>query len=459
MSDVYSALATQSGLIWYVDPATATLQFRLADSVAAPFTLTYDKVLFGTGTSPTMKLGQSRNTYRNRQIVKMSPTAIPPSSAVFPGDGVTTAFTLPFYAQQALGATDGSFGVLKGTYKGSAGQAQSTANFSATGPINAGDTATVNLTGGGSRVYTFANTLDNTVQGQVVAGAASAANITRAGNVISGALNSGTSLTVTLPNPTVAGNFLVATVSSSALSGLQNADIWVISDNKGNTWKTAANMNLQLDRVPIIFYCDHLAGAGSGHTVTVNQAPLTGNSFVVTVAEYSGTGFGYVDVGSETSATGTTSVGSGANITPTAGVNILMIASVDYDSNTPTPTVGGGWSVVDALANTPVQPLPPDGGPDCQSRIRHLPLIATTPGSQKTPKLCSSVSVDQCSVRTRSAHGGGEQRRVRKSGFGDQRRRCGDGCSHASSGMHGRKHAGADRGLPRAVWSRRGEGQ
>ena len=61
-----------------------------------------------------------------------------------------------------------------------------------------------------------------------------------------------------------------------------------------------------------------------------------------------------------------------------------MIASVDYDSNTPTPTVGGGWSVVDALANAPFNHYHLMADRIANPASGTYTLIATTPGNQNT---------------------------------------------------------------------------
>lgn len=379
VSEALTSLATQSGLIWYIDPASGAFQFRLSNSVAAPFTLTSAKMLW-----ESMRLTTSRNTYRNRQIVSMSNLAVPPSCAVFAGDGATTVFTLPFVARQVLGSADPTFGNLKNTYKGSAGAAQATAQFlSAGGGPVAGDSATVNLVAGGSRVYNFVSALDNTLQNQVLTNPAPVA-ITRANNVASHASTTGV-CTATLPNTTVAGHFLVVSISAD-VAVASAALPWVVTDTYNNTWKLAYQVSATHLRA--IYYCDHVVTGGASHSVTVTSASTL--TLSVVVAEYIASGYGFVDAFSNNDQGATTSYTSTA-CTPVSGQPELLIGLHDWYGVSGQQTPAAGWTLVTSVVS---------GG--VNKHLMQDQIVASTSGSySSTGTTTASLAVESMIVTFR----------------------------------------------------------
>jgi hypothetical protein len=88
-SEVFDQVADLSGFIWYVDPATLTLNFHLPSSTAAPFTLVASDALFGS-----IEWDQTRQDYRNQHVVQISPDAFAHSAELFQGTGTDLFFTL-----------------------------------------------------------------------------------------------------------------------------------------------------------------------------------------------------------------------------------------------------------------------------------------------------------------------------------------------------------------------------
>lgn len=100
-SDVFDTLAQDSGFIWYVDPDALTINFRAATSPAAPFTLAESSVLWGT-----LEWEQTRQDFRNRQVIRRAFEADNPSADYFVGDGTTKIFNLSYeYAKGVLAFT------------------------------------------------------------------------------------------------------------------------------------------------------------------------------------------------------------------------------------------------------------------------------------------------------------------------------------------------------------------
>lgn len=156
LTDIFDSLATQCGFIWYVDPATQTLNFCAKTTTPAPFGLTADQILW-----ETMKYKQTRHDYRNRQTIRYSFTASNVRQERFAGDGATTLFDVSTIVSSCTRITTETGGV----------QATVTGTFTAQ-PAN-GDTVEF----GGNGPYTFVGTLDNTIQNQIKIGATTAATL------------------------------------------------------------------------------------------------------------------------------------------------------------------------------------------------------------------------------------------------------------------------------------------
>lgn len=95
LSDVFDKLATAAGCIWGVDLATMSIYLKAPSTTAAPFTLASSQVLWETN-----EWLQERKDYRNRQIIRISPSAFAQSAELFTGDGSTRSFTLIRPAQE-----------------------------------------------------------------------------------------------------------------------------------------------------------------------------------------------------------------------------------------------------------------------------------------------------------------------------------------------------------------------
>tara|TARA_R110000868_G_scaffold103483_3_gene285005 strand:+ start:5457 stop:8369 length:2913 start_codon:yes stop_codon:yes gene_type:complete len=219
LSDVFNNLATAAGCIWGVDLATMTIYLKAPATTAAPFTLASSQVLWDSN-----EWLQERKDYRNRQIIRISPSAFAQSAELFPGDGYTQSFSLIRPAQEVTFAwttkntqnsANGDFNAnptsgdtvtiaypdtgsifnwaenapysvgqvivdpanhiqvvtLGGTSGGSAPPWNNTGG--ATGPDGSlywQDQGLSGAGGIGAAVYTFVNTLDNTAWGDVLIG-------------------------------------------------------------------------------------------------------------------------------------------------------------------------------------------------------------------------------------------------------------------------------------------------
>lgn len=148
----FQQLATDSGLIWYVDPRDLKLYFHAHDSRPSAITVESQDVYVEAGKS-SIKWSISDADFRDRQLIQTSPNVLPPLQATFTGNGTQTAFTLPNIASTVTGAT-----ITTGT------SAVSTGTF--TDQPNDGDTVTIN-----GRVYTLVAVLNNHVSYEVLIGA------------------------------------------------------------------------------------------------------------------------------------------------------------------------------------------------------------------------------------------------------------------------------------------------
>lgn len=167
LSDVFTNLATQCGFIWWVDPATAQLNFCVMTTVAAPFTLSDSDVLFFT-----LDYQQQRSNYRNQQSVRVNFSSFYDSNEVFGGGGGTT-FTLRNPVSRVTAA------VLFKAPLSAVVQSEATLTFS--GQPSAGDTVTVN-----DAPYIFKSSIDNTQLVEVLIGANLTATIQNLCDCING---------------------------------------------------------------------------------------------------------------------------------------------------------------------------------------------------------------------------------------------------------------------------------
>ncbi len=144
LSSIFDKLANICGFIWYVDPDTQKLQFRAPTTVAAPFTLTEDLVLW-----ETLQYKQVRQNFRDRQTIRIAFEAFAASNEVFQGDGATKTFDLAFLPAEVVDCK------ITNAIRSSA-----TGTF--TGQPSPGDTITVN-----DAPYIFVTAIDNTLLGAV----------------------------------------------------------------------------------------------------------------------------------------------------------------------------------------------------------------------------------------------------------------------------------------------------
>lgn len=148
-SAIFDQLAQDSGFIWYIDPAALTVNFKAASTPSAPFTLAASDILWGT-----IEWDQTRQDFRNRQVVRRAFEAGNPSVEFFTGDGTTTAFTLRYE-------------IAKGVIAFLTQSTIATATGTMTAQPTAGDTVSIQ----GDTGY-WVTALDNTSsQGQVKIGA------------------------------------------------------------------------------------------------------------------------------------------------------------------------------------------------------------------------------------------------------------------------------------------------
>ncbi len=219
-ASILDKLATLSGFVWYVDPVTATLQFHLPDTTPAPYDLITSQVQW-----ESMKWKQTRQDFRDRQILQISPDAFTHSAELFQGNSSAQTFTMLRPISQVTNAwtTKNTQNTATGTFTGqpNAGDTIGTVfpssgsgfNWAATSPYivgqiivnsaghvqrctvagtSGGSEPTWNNTGGatgpdgtvfwqddgisgggglGGATYTFVDELDNTVFGEVLKGA------------------------------------------------------------------------------------------------------------------------------------------------------------------------------------------------------------------------------------------------------------------------------------------------
>ena len=151
LTDVFDALATDCGFIWYVDPATQQLFFCAQSTTPAPFSLISSQILW-----ETMEWAQTRQDFRNRQSVRFAFAALNPRQERLTGDGVTLTFTLPSGILSSA---------LRVTVETGGTQAEVLGTF--TGQPNPGETVTIDSI----EDYTFVAVLDNTIPSQVLIGA------------------------------------------------------------------------------------------------------------------------------------------------------------------------------------------------------------------------------------------------------------------------------------------------
>ncbi len=112
VTDAYDALAEKAGFIWYIDENKA-LYFQARDTVAAPWTLTGDDIVKGSG-----RLSGGNPKYRNRQYIRGGKGTTSLQTETFTGDGVNVAFTVgypivkvPTVTVNAVGQTVGIKGI------------------------------------------------------------------------------------------------------------------------------------------------------------------------------------------------------------------------------------------------------------------------------------------------------------------------------------------------------------
>lgn len=115
LSDTLTALANIAGQVWYVDPEDLTVQMHKPTAKPAPFVLFTPEVQW-----ETIDFHQTRQDYRNRQIVRGSFQLNQPSNVMFAGDGSTKIFTLPYIPDTVLSArtTNGVQSTATGTFSG-----------------------------------------------------------------------------------------------------------------------------------------------------------------------------------------------------------------------------------------------------------------------------------------------------------------------------------------------------
>lgn len=131
-ASVLDQLATLSGFVWYVDPASKTLQFHLPNVTPSPFDLETSQMQW-----ESMKWKQTRQDFRDRQILQISPDAFTHSAELFEGDSSAQLFTMLRPIETVTNAW-----TTKNT--------QNTADGTFTGQPNPGDTITTTFPSSGS---------------------------------------------------------------------------------------------------------------------------------------------------------------------------------------------------------------------------------------------------------------------------------------------------------------------
>ena len=157
-SDCLNQLAQTAGFIWYIDPQDQLLYFCLPGGAPAPWTLTDISGLHsGDGALfETLELDQTRQDYRNRQIVRFASAASQNSVAFFgpPGGGLLgpelDLFWTPLAIAEAVLSTD-TLATVEADFTGL--------------PLD-GETITVNS----GRAYTWKSAIDNVVEDQILIG-------------------------------------------------------------------------------------------------------------------------------------------------------------------------------------------------------------------------------------------------------------------------------------------------
>lgn len=153
LSDIFDALATDCGFIWYVEPATQQLMFCASSTTAAPFTLDSSQILW-----ESLEWLQTRQDFRNRQTVRTAFEALASRRESFANTGSPMTVNLSQMAASVVRVfmeTGGTAASVTGTF---------------TGQPSAGDTVTLDSL----EAYTFVAALDNTVPSQVLIGATAA---------------------------------------------------------------------------------------------------------------------------------------------------------------------------------------------------------------------------------------------------------------------------------------------
>ena len=184
VSDVFSNGATQSGYVWYVEPTTATLEFHAPSTVASPVTLGSTDIEWSS-----IDWKQTRQDFRNRQIVQMSMQGAPVSHEhISTGAVPTTSYALAekidtlLSAKVTLNAHPGTVPLI---FSGIPAANDTVAI--AVLPLTAGDVA-----------YKYVTTLDNTQPGQVLRGASAAASASNLADAVN-AVVAQAGLTYSLP--------------------------------------------------------------------------------------------------------------------------------------------------------------------------------------------------------------------------------------------------------------------
>jgi hypothetical protein len=145
-------LASEEGFIWYVNPQDQNLYFTSGSEAPAPFELVDGQMLL-----ETEELDETRQDFRDRQLVRIEPSGAQSSVVAIQNTGSgLLGPNLDLYWQPAA---IGSAVISRDTI------AQLVVTFTAL--PSPGDTLTVN----DGRVYTWVSTLDNTIQNQILIGA------------------------------------------------------------------------------------------------------------------------------------------------------------------------------------------------------------------------------------------------------------------------------------------------
>ena len=99
LAQAFNDLANLAGFIWYVDPANKQLYFHAATARTASRSLNHSDILW-----ESLDWRQSRQDFRNEQVIQLPGVSMSPVTAVFAGDGTTEDFTLPSIPEYILSA-------------------------------------------------------------------------------------------------------------------------------------------------------------------------------------------------------------------------------------------------------------------------------------------------------------------------------------------------------------------